>query len=250
MTVNDIYNIINKLAPFSLQEEWDNAGLLVGNDANNVTGILMALDVTSDVIDEAINKNCNLILTHHPVIFGSFKSVVRGDVTSDLIFKLIQNDISVISAHTNLDTCLVNDVLISKLGVSNFEKYDQFMRIGFIDTPISMNEYISLIKSRLNNNGVRYYSSGKDVYKIACLGGAGADWIKNAYDSGCDTFITSDVKHHQWLEAKHLGINLIDADHFNTENCVISVLYNLLKESCDDISIYIADNNVQVVCYG
>lgn len=250
MTVKDIYDYLIELAPLDLQEDWDNSGFLIGNIQKEVTGILLALDATSDVIAEAAAKNCNLIISHHPIIFHPIKNIQNGDDIGNRIIALAKNDISVISMHTNLDKTMVNDVLIKKLGVFTYEENMEFMKIGYLESPISLSSYIVKIKEALHCSGIRYCDSGRDVYKIACLGGAGDDELLKAHQNGCDTYITSDVRHHVWLMARELGINLIDADHFNTEDPVIYVLCNELQKKYSDLEISVAAADTSVICYG
>ena len=250
MTVKDIYDYLTELAPLELQEDWDNSGFLIGNLQKNVTGILLALDVTSEVIAEAVRKNCNLIISHHPIIFHPLKNIQSGDDIGNRIISLTKNDISVISMHTNLDKTMVNDVLIKRLGVFTYEDNREFMKIGYLENAVSLSDYIERIKETLKCSGIRYYDAGKEVYKIACLGGAGDDELLKAFQSGCDTYVTADIRHHVWLMARELGINLIDADHFNTEDPAIHTLCHKLQKKFFDLEISVASSDTPVICYG
>lgn len=249
MKILEIFDYLKELAPLELQEGWDNAGFLFGSREEELKGALLALDATTDVIEEAHEKDCNLIITHHPLIFGSISDVLQEDVIGRKLIRLGKYGINVISMHTNLDKILVNEILIKKLGAFTYEPALDYMRVGFLEEPSNISDYLEFLKESLNNSGLRYYSSGKPVYKIACIGGAGAEGIIDAYKCGCDTFITADVKHHEWLTAKELGINLIDADHFNTENPVIPELYELLSKKFSSEKIMLSVKNTQVVCY-
>mgnify|MGYP003291401449 CR=1 FL=1 len=164
-TVNDIYNYIDSIAPFDTQEEWDNSGLLVGDKNTEVTKILFALDVTSDIINQAVECGAELIVTHHPIIF---KPV--SDVLSDsLIYKLIKNNISIICAHTNYDKAIdgVNDILCYTVGFDKFKKVDNtFLNIAEFDCAMSVDDFANLVKNKLCGS-VRFNSINKIIKKMS-----------------------------------------------------------------------------------
>ena len=152
--VKDIYNFIDSFAPFNTQEEWDNSGLLVGDENAKVTKILFALDVTSDVIEQAKNVGANLIITHHPVIFKAISNVL----SDSLVYKLISNNISIICAHTNYDKAVdgVNDILCKAVEFNSFDKVENTcLNIGSFEKEISAKKFVNHIKSVLDG-AVRY----------------------------------------------------------------------------------------------
>lgn len=248
-SVKNIYDFLNSYAPVELQEDYDNAGFLCGKLDNCVNKVILALDATSDVISEAKEKGAELIITHHPLIWGKLSKVTGENTIGNKLFSLINNDISVISMHTNLDKILVNQVLIKSLAEGEYKKINDFMYSGCLDKPICMKQYLSICRDVLKNEGLRYYDSGKPVYKIACIGGAGDEGLYEAYIAGCDTYVTADIRHHVFLEAKELGINLIDGDHFNTENLAMISLANMLSKEFADVQFSVAESNLQVVHY-
>ena len=247
--VKDIYSFLNELFPVNTQESFDNCGHLIGSSNKAVKKVLLSLDATSEVIREAENKNVDLIITHHPIIFGSFKQVIPENSTGKKIIQLSKDAIAVISMHTNLDKAIngVNDVLVKTLGAESFEQYDEnpYIRIGYLKSPMNIEEYLRFCKNALKTKGLRYYNSGKDVYKIACVGGAGDSDIYDAINLGCDTFITSDIKYHIFLDAKEYGINLIDGDHFCTENPVLFKIKDVLENSFRDVKFLISKEHSQ-----
>lgn len=248
-TVADIFEYLNQIAPVETQESYDNAGLLFGNRFSNVTKALLALDITCEVIEEAAMQQVQLIITHHPLIFGKLQHIWPEEPTGKRILALANKQINVISMHTNLDKAEggVNDVLIQKFAVDYVEHCEElpYMRIGVYENAIPFSDFLINTKSALKSNGLRYVANGRDVKKIACIGGAGDDGLMDAYRSGCDTFITSDVHYHVFLEAKELEMNLIDADHFCTENPVIEVLQKRLSNAFPDVDFILSNVHKQ-----
>ena len=241
--VRDIYDYLNAIAPVSLKMDFDNVGLLVGDYEAEAGRCLLALDITVEVIQEAKNIGAELIVSHHPLIFGSIKSVTADDLTGRKIIELIKNDISAICMHTNLDIAQggVNDALMNALGASVSSYLEPCGsdaegneigcgRIGELKSETEFAEFLCVCKQALNAGGLRYHDAGKKVKKLAVMGGAGGSGIALAKAQGCDTYVTSDIKYNGFLDAKELGINLIDADHFCTENVVIPVLAQKLSK--------------------
>lgn len=252
-TVKDIFNYLNELAPVELKMDFDNVGILVGSKKSPVTKCLIALDITDDVIDEAIALGANLIVSHHPVIFNELKSVLDEDLTGRKLIKLIKNDISAICMHTNLDIAAggVNDALMSALegtvsgylepcGTDAKGNKVGCGRIGELADAMDLNSFLALCKNALCVNGLRYHDAGLPVKKLAVMGGSGGSCIELAKACGCDTYVTSDIKYNGFLDAKELGINLIDADHFCTENVIVPVLHEKLAAQFPKISFSIS----------
>ncbi len=240
MKIIDIYNFMDSAAPYDTQMPWDNSGLMTGRFDGEVSGIMLALDCTNDVIEQARKQKCNLILVHHPLIFNPIKSVQGGTP----VYNAVKNEIAVLSAHTNLDMAKggVNDALCSVLGIMNVEPLyaegTPIMRMGTINE-CSAGMFASFVSEKLNNS-VKFYNCGRAVNKVAVCGGAAGEYVRYAYDAGCDTFVTGEAKHHEYLEAEAAGINLVVAGHFSTENPVIDVLKRELTRAFPEMSIYVA----------
>lgn len=260
-TVYDVFRLIQEKAPFELQLDFDNAGFLVGRSDRSVTRILVALDITEGVIDEAIQQGAQLIVAHHPVIWGGAKSVTDMTITGQKLLKMIENGISAICAHTNLDAVSggVNDVLAEKLGLSEIEQLHQdgvdqhgqpygIGRIGCVPEQ-SLYDFALSVKDLLGSNGVRLVDGGRPVRKVAVGGGSCSNMIGDAIANGCDTFVTSDVKYDGFLDAKALGINLIDAGHYPTENVICPVLKSWLEEHFPQISVFVSRCHREVFSY-
>lgn len=249
MKVNDIKEYLCTLAPLELLLDFDNAGFLVGHGDAEVRKVLLALDVTSEVIEEAIGLGCELIVSHHPLIWDSMKSVTDGSVQTRKVLRLIENHIAVISMHTNLDIADggVNDVLIGLFGVEPKGGVDSFGcgRWGELDEPMPLSDFLPLCKKILNVNGLRYHDAGRPVKRLAVLGGAGGGEIANAAALGCDTYVTADIKYSDMLLAKELGINVIDGDHFCTEAPVMPMLAEKLKNRFPGIEAVVSSVHKQ-----
>ena len=247
-TVKDIYDFLCGVAPLELQMGFDNSGFLVGRSDKAVNRVLLSLDVTADVIDEAVDMEAGLIISHHPVIFSAIKRL-----TDEKLLRLIENSVAVISMHTNLDIAAdgVNDVLLKLLGAVGDEALDAdgCGRIGELPAAVDFDEFLRSCKSLLNSKGLRYYCAGKPVKKLAVMGGAGGDFVSLAFEKGCDTYVTADIKYNRFLEAAEMGINLIDADHFCTENPVMPVLERRLCAAFPDVEFKLSDVHGQIISF-
>lgn len=247
-TVNDIYEYIDSIVPFSSQMGFDNSGLQLGRPGAAVKTALLSLDVTDAVIDEAIHAGAQLIISHHPLIFTAIKCV-----DDEKLLRLAENGIAVISAHTSLDIAEggVNDVLIRLLGAEPECALDAdgCGRIGTLAVAEEFDDFLRMCRDRLNTSGLRYYSAGKPVKRLAVMGGAGGDCVHSAFTAGCDTYVTSDIKYHQFLEAADLGLNLIDGDHFCTETPVMPVLCTRLGSAFPDVVFALSQKHRQVISF-
>ena len=250
-TVREIYQYLDGLAPFSLQMEFDNAGFLVGRGERAVSKILVSLDITEEVAEEAAELGAELIVSHHPVIFRPAKSVTDGDPDGRVLLALAEHRIAAICAHTNLDAVAggVNDALAQKLGLVQIEQLHQDgvdgqgrpYGIGRVGTApqagCSAAEFAAFIKEKLSACSVRFVETGRPVRRVAVGGGACASMLSDAMAAGCDTFVTADVKYDQYLEAKALGINLMDAGHFATEDVVCPALVQFLSRHFPKVEV-------------
>ena len=247
-TIRDVAEYFEEKVPSSLKLDFDNVGLLCGYPEKSIRKVLLALDVTAEVIDEARAFGAELILTHHPLIFHPMKTVRSDDLTGRLVIGLIENGLSAICLHTNLDIVDggVNDALAEVIGAKVMGKLD-CGRVAELPVAESMEDFAERIIEALAVSGLRYYDSGKAVKRIALCGGSGGELVYEATKLGCDTVLTGEVKYNQWLDAKALGINVVDADHFCTENVVIPVLAELLHEGFPDLELRISERHGQTL---
>lgn len=240
--VRDIEQFLYQWAPRELAEDWDNVGLLLGDPERPVRKVLVALDITEKVVQEAIGIGADLIVSHHPLIFplaGPLTSVTTEDARGRAILQLSSHFISAICMHTNLDAAQggVNDVLAQKLGLCGTEPLNEekIGRIGTLNFEIPLVEFIPFVVKSLGCNGVRYIPAGKPVHRVAVGGGACGEYISQAIAKGCDTFVTSDLKYNHFLDTQ--GLNLIDAGHFPTEYPVCQAIFERLKAAFPALTI-------------
>lgn len=251
-SAQEIFETLCSWAPLELQMEFDNSGFLAGRKDKPVRRALLALDITEEVIREAIELGAELIISHHPLIFFPLKSVT-GDGPGWKTLLLAENGLAAICMHTNLDIARdgVNDVLICLLGAEPEGPLDAegCGRVGTLPQAMPLQDFLQLCKDRLQAKGLRYVDGGRPVRRLAVLGGAGGDDVRDALAKGCDTFVTADVKYHSFLDALEEGLNLIDADHFCTENPVIPALAARLRQAFPQVEFVVSRKHRQLVSF-
>ncbi len=245
MTVYNIFDFLNRLFPVSSACSFDNVGLLIGDKEKEVTRALISLDCTLDTVKKARENGCELIITHHPVIFDPLKNLLAGSVQ----YELVKNEIAVISMHTNLDMedGGVNDCLCKALKLKNITAFTAedgyILKFGNI-SPLSADSFAEHIKAKIGGC-VKYVDGGKTIRKVLVCSGSGGEFISEAKNNGFDALVTADVKHHQFLEAKDNKVSLFDAGHFNTEDIVIEPLCEILSKNFCNIC-FITDHPTDI----
>ena len=238
MTVNDIYTYLNDKYDFSTALDFDNVGHLIGSLDNTVTGIVVCLDCSDEAITCAVENNANLIVTHHPVIFDPLKSVTDESI----VYRLIRNDISVISAHTNLDQADggVNDALCTALGLVSVEKVTDsegyIFRTGELAEALSASAFAEYVGEKLCTR-VKYVGENNGIKRVAVCSGSGGSMLSDVAELGVDAYVTADIKHNVFLEAHFLGLVLLDAGHFETEDLIVTPLAKELQKAFPDIKV-------------
>ncbi len=242
ITIDCILKSLGSLAPFSLAEEWDNIGLLIGDPASTVTGIMVGLDPTAQLLDEAIASGANLVITHHPIIFSALKSIRTDYPTGALIAKAITNQIAVIACHTNLDVVPngVSHVLAQRLGLIDLTPLNAgatssselgFGRVGNLPAPVAKKTFLNHLCSVLCLPTVSVAGRLPDfISRVAVCGGSGSEFAAGAKDSGAQLYITGEVKHHLARWAEEANFCVIDAGHFATEYLISGALASKLTE--------------------
>lgn len=244
MNVQDIYNYIDRIAPFSTQLDYDNAGLLLGSGSAPVQRVLVALDVTLEVAREAARKKCQLIVSHHPLIFRGLKSVTPEDPTGAVVLELARRDIALICAHTNWDQASggVSDVLLERLGAASRGFLEPsgttayglpygMGAVGVLGEAMDPKAFAKHVKTALRARGARVVLGDRPVKRVAVCGGAGGDLLHRAAAWGADAYVTADVKYHEFLEAHQRGITLVDGGHFATEDPAMDTLCQRLTDA-------------------
>lgn len=239
--VQQIAAYLEEKVPSSLAMSFDNVGLLCGFPNQNVSNVLLALDATLDVIEEAASTGAELIVTHHPIIFTPIKRLLSTDPTGQCLIQALKHNISIISLHTNLDAVDggVNTTLATLLGIQELLPLD-IGRFGSLADAMDLFDFLQHCKNVLSVSGMRYFDAGRRVHRVAVCGGSGGDLVSAAAECGCDTLITGEIRHHQWLEGKALGINLIEADHYCTESVVLPALARIIEEGFPDLNLHVS----------
>lgn len=258
--VREIYRFMDRIAPFHTQEGFDNAGFLVGRGDREVNKILVALDITGEVAEEAARWGAELIVAHHPVIFNPVKSVTDESPVGRVLLELAEHKLAAICAHTNLDAahggvngCLARALELSDIGQLCQAGVDEkgrpygIGRTGTVHRPgLSAAEYAAFVKEKLSSACVRFVDGGRPVSKVAVGGGACGSMLEDALARGCDTFVTADLKYNQFLDARALGLSLLDAGHFPTENVVCAPLARRLAKEFPQVEVMVSQVHREV----
>lgn len=253
--VKDIIRIMEEFAPKTLKEDFDNVGLMVGDRNKEVKKILLALDCTLNVIQEAKEEKVDLIITHHPLIFRKPSNITTDTLIGKKIIELIKNDISLYSSHTNLDSAEngLNETIVNLLGYSTKELIEVnkmarndnegLGRIVRLEDFIKLEDLIKDVKEKLNVKSLKVVNGCEKVKNIAIINGSGSDFFEKAYRKGADCIITGDTTYHYASDYKELGVSIIDTGHFSSEWIVFLEVMNKLKYNLKDIEILISSKS-------
>lgn len=247
MTFYELYNKLNECYTEGLRCEWDNDGIMCSDDLNReVKRVLIALDVTMDTVKYACENGFDTIISHHPLVFRSQKALNPLSYTQSKLISLVKNGVGVMSFHTRLDASFggVNDVLASLLRLDDVfvDEHDPIGRIGFLAKEQELCDFAKEVKQALGSPVV-FYSGNRAVKKVYVVGGDGKDLIDNAIQNGCDTIVTGRASYNTSIDAKDMGINIVEAGHFFTENPVCVALENKIRELDDGIDTYVYNSN-------
>ncbi|MBR6208933.1 MAG: Nif3-like dinuclear metal center hexameric protein [Oscillospiraceae bacterium] len=237
--VSDIAAYLEEKIPSKLMESYDNVGLLCGFPEQEVSRILVVLDITMEAIEEAVALGAELIVSHHPIIFQPVRRILDTTAEGRRIIALLQNDLSAVCLHTNLDRVDggVNTALVQALGGEDEESLPDMGSLCRLPESLPLELFLDQTREALGAMDMRYHDAQRRVEYLAVCGGAGADILYTAAERGCDTVLTGEIKHHQWIDGAELGLNLIEGGHFATENVVTNVLAELLRREYPDVDI-------------
>ena len=267
--VRDIYEILNGFAPYGLQESYDNSGLQVGDFSADSNGILLAVDVTEKVVDEAIREGINTIVSHHPLIFGGINKITAESATGRIIMEAVRHGISIISCHTNIDKAYngVSYRMGTLLGLtgmrplsaeslcdkspadSDSEITTGLGVIGTLPTPLSFENFADKVKDAFSCDSIRHSRVLKPMIStVALCGGSGGSFLSLAAASGADVYVTADLRYHDFFKAEE-SITTIDAGHFETERCVIDIFYDILTKNFTNFAVRRTSEKTNPVIY-
>ncbi len=237
--------LLEGVAPVSLAEPWDNPGLQVGEFSEEISKIFLSLDPTLSSLQRAANKGAQLLLTHHPLIFKPVTRLEIDRYPGNVIAEAIKRGISIVAAHTNLDVAQggMNDMLAEAFGLKRVDILDVkdrdsgtgLGRVGYLPEPTELSALVTEVKSILGSEGIKVVDGGKNrIHRLAVVAGSGGGMASIAAKQGADLLLTGDVTHHHAMEAESIGISMIDAGHFSTENTAFNIFAGYLRKAVQD----------------
>ncbi len=249
MTVTELYKKFCEYIPENLRCEWDNDGIMVCPDSGaEVKKVLVALDVTEEIVDYAIECGFDIIVSHHPLIFRPLNTVTEENHISRKVVKLIANAISVFSFHTRADRAKggVNDRLADIIGIKNAVPFgeDELGRIGTLSKEYELEIFADAVKLALGADMIKISDGYNTVKRVAVVGGDGKDYVKAALEMGADTYVSGRLSYNVMAEAAEMGINLIEAGHFFTEQPVTEFFSEIISNFDPNIYVEIANSNM------
>ena len=266
MKVKDILGALEEFAPLALQDGYDNAGLQIGlAEEAEATGALLCLDVTEDVVEEAVQCGCNLIVSHHPLLFRPVKSIGAQDYVGRTIMKAIKSNVAVYAAHTNLDSAVggVNHKMAEKLGlkelewlspkgeyVSGGEKLQSGEGvIGTLSEPLTQKALMERVKEAFSLKSIRVNCANKQmIRKVALCGGSGSFLIQQAVEQGADAFITGEIGYHRFF-GHETDMLMMEIGHYESEQYTVEVLQEVITKAAPTLSVYCSEKSINPINY-
>ena len=248
MNCSEVMEALSDLAPFEYAEKWDNVGLLAGSRDKEVKRIFIAVDATDEVIDEAVRRGADMLLTHHPLIFSPLKRVVDDDFIGRRIIDLIKNDICYVAMHTNFDIMGMADAAADELALKHTDVLQITFeddiakaglgRVGMLSGDVPLLELADKVKRAFHVPTVRIFGDTEDVVRrVAILPGSGRSGVDDAIKAGADVYITGDIDHHIALDALARGLNIIDAGHYGIEKLFIPYMKDYIHRNLKGIEV-------------
>jgi dinuclear metal center YbgI/SA1388 family protein len=261
--VKDLMEFLESIAPFDLQESYDNSGHLVGDPNMEIQGVLCCLDCTEAIVDEAISRGCNVVVAHHPIIFGGVRRLTGSTYIERTVVKAIKNDMAIIAIHTNLDNVLtngVNEKIASRLELedvnilapkaSNHTDYETGAGvIGYLRASMNAEDFLQYLKDKMEVSVIKYTDLVREqVRKIAICGGSGRFLLDRAIEEESDVFVSADFKYHDYFDANN-QIIIADIGHYESEKFTIELLYELINENFSKFAAHYSNHNTNPVKY-
>ena len=260
MKIQQVLDALEQFAPLPLQESWDNAGLQLGLTEADVSGALLCLDVNEQIVDEAIRKGCNLIVSHHPLLFRGLKQISGADYVQRCVMKALKNDIVVVSMHTNMDNAKngVNWKIAERLGLQQCQFFAPKPVgdieagsgvVGLLPQPMAADDFVLLVKRQFDvecaqcNELLR-----RPVHKVALCGGAGDFLLPDAVSLGADAFITGEMHYHQYFGYEQ-RIQICVIGHYQSEQFTSEIFRNIINKECPGVRTEIAETNTNPILY-
>ena len=248
MRCSDVMELLESLSPVSLAEEWDNVGLLLGRKDKTIHKVMLAVDATDDVVQQAVLQGIDMLITHHPLLFSPIKRITDDDFIGRRLIKLIKNDICYYAMHTNFDVMGMADAAADMLNLHNCEvlevTYEDELskegigRIGKLPHEMSVKECAQYCKTVFDIRSVRIYGEEDALVEtVAIVPGAGKDYIKNALSGQADLFITGDIGHHDGLDAMEQGLSIIDAGHYGIEKLFVTYMEEFFENQMPELHV-------------
>jgi dinuclear metal center YbgI/SA1388 family protein len=253
--IKEVIAALEQFAPLPLQEDYDNAGLQLGLTEAEVSGALLCLDVTEETVAEAVEKGCNLVVSHHPLLFRGLKQIVDADSVQRTVKMAIKNDVTIVSMHTNLDNAVggVNWKIAEKLGLETGRLGVQGEKCGlYVGTfakPLSANNFISLLKTRMEAQCVMTNELLKrEIRKVAICGGAGSFMLDDAIAQGADAFVTGEMHYHEYF-GHDQEIQIAVIGHYESEHFTNELFREIIERECKGVRCVMADSQKNPVRY-
>lgn len=267
MKIKEVINALEQFAPLPLQESYDNAGLQIGLTDVDVSGVLLCLDVTEPIVDEAVYKGCNLIVAHHPLIFHKLAHITTETYVQRTIIKAIQNGITVVAMHTNMDTVWggVNNKIAEKLHLTNLRTFGKTKQvanningkityasdgiIGDFPVPLAADDFIILLKKCFKVECLQANQLlRRNIKTIALCGGSGAFLIKDAVEAGVDAFVTGEISYHDFF-CYEQTIQLCAIGHYQSEQFTVEIFKAIIERDCSKVKCYLSNINTNPIIY-
>ena len=260
MKIKQVLSALERFAPLPLQESWDNAGLQLGLTEVEVSGALLCLDVNEQIVDEAVAKGCNLIVSHHPLLFRGLKQISGADYVQRSVIKAIKHDIVIVSMHTNMDNALdgVNWKIAERLGLTDCKFFAQKTVdgieagsgvVGNLPLQMDARAFIELVKKQF---GVQCAQCNellqRPISKVAICGGAGDFLLSDAIGEGADAFITGEMHYHQYFGFEQ-QIQICVIGHYQSEQYTAEIFRDIIQKDCPGVKTFIAETNTNPIVY-